>query len=74
MRGLGGTGDNASASGGRRWPIDSLEHALELELDIQEADMRLVRHVTLVHILVRPALLQRPEFETATMSLVNVDA
>ena len=38
------TGDNASASGGRRWPIDSLEHALELELDIQEADMRLVRH------------------------------
>ncbi len=37
------TGGSASASGGQRWPIDSLEHALELELDIQEADMRLVR-------------------------------
>ncbi len=38
-------GHSASASGGQRWPIDSLEHALELELDIQEADMRLVRHL-----------------------------
>lgn len=35
--------DSASASEGRKWPMDSLEHALELELDIQEADLRLVR-------------------------------
>ena len=42
------TGDSASASGGRRWPIDSLEHALELELDIQEADMRLVCNLSVV--------------------------
>ncbi len=37
-------GDSARTSEGRGWPVDSLEHALELELDIQEADMRLVRH------------------------------
>ena len=36
-------GDSARTSEGRRWPVNSLEHALELEMDIQEADMRLVR-------------------------------
>ena len=34
---------SATAPGGRNWGADSLERALELELDIQEADMRAVR-------------------------------
>ena len=34
---------STSASGEAGWPVNSLEHALELELSIQEADMRLVR-------------------------------
>ena len=33
----------ATAPGGREWGADSLERALELELDIQEADLRAVR-------------------------------
>ena len=35
------------ASEGAKWPLNSLEHALELELNIQEADMRLVRELSL---------------------------
>jgi hypothetical protein len=34
---------SATAPGGTNWGADSLERALELELDIQEADMRAVR-------------------------------
>lgn len=34
---------SATAPGARNWGADSLERALELELDIQEADMRAVR-------------------------------
>ena len=38
---------STSASGEASWPVNSLEHALELELSIQEADMRLVRGLSL---------------------------